>query len=190
MAVQMGDRRDTGTVGEPAGRYPPLQRARHGSMAALTLTLTPAAIAMTNMGDGALKNATYELHKSFGIIVFVLAVIRVAVRVARGTPPEEASLTPFQRRASTLVHRLLYGLIVIVPLAGYVGTSMCCAPVNLFWTVPVPVNLPGGFETAKLVFVVHKVGAIAMAVLVIGHIGAALMHAFVYRDGVMRRMWG
>jgi cytochrome b561 len=186
MAVQT----DIGVGTDAAHRYSPLQRALHWTMAALILTLIPAGIAMTNMGDGALKNATYELHKSFGIIVFVLAVIRVAVRVGRGAPPEEASLTPFQRKASTLVHRLLYGLIVIVPLAGYVGTSMCCAPVNLFWTVPVPINLPGGFETAKLVFVVHKVGAIAMAVLVIGHIGAALMHAFVYRDGVMRRMWG
>jgi cytochrome b561 len=186
MAMPM----DARSEAEPAGRYSPLQRALHWTMAALILTLIPAGIAMTNMADGGLKNTTYELHKSLGIIVFVLAVIRVAVRVGRGAPPQEASLSAFQRKASAAVHHLLYVLIVIVPLAGYIGTSMCCAPVNLFWTIPVPVNLPGGFETAKVVFVVHKAGAMLMAALVIGHIGAALMHAFVYRDGVMRRMWG
>lgn len=186
----MSAQTDFATVNGAPARYSALQRALHWTMAALILTLIPAGIIMTDMADGALKNATYELHKSFGIIVFVLAVIRVAARIGLGVPPAEASLTDFQRRASTLVHRLLYVLIVIVPLAGYVGTSMCCAPVNLFWTVPVPVNLPGGFETAKLVFVVHKAGAILMAVLIIGHVGAALLHAFYYRDGTMRRMLG
>jgi cytochrome b561 len=186
MSEQTGFKADRGVL----ARYGALQRALHWTMAALILTLIPMGITMTNMGDGGLKNATYELHKSFGIIVFVLAVIRVAARVGLGVPPPEASLTPFQRKASGAVHHVLYVLIVIVPLAGYVGTSMCCAPVNLFWTVPVPVNLPGGFETAKIVFVVHKAGAMLMAALVIGHIGAALLHAFHYRDGVMRRMLG
>ncbi len=171
-----------------AAEYSTAQKWLHWLHAALILTLIPVGIIMSNSDPSPTVNAMYELHKSFGMTVFVLAVIRVAYRVARGAPAYADELPAVQRMAANAVHHLLYALIVVTPILGFVGTSMCCKPVNLFWTVPVPFGFDGSEATTKLVFTLHKTAAITMAVLVIGHIGAALFHGFVRRDGILRRM--
>lgn len=172
--------------------YSPAQRAVHWLMAAMILAMIPVGIAMTNAWSaGAFppaRGTLYELHKTFGVLVFALACIRVAVRVVAGAPGPAETLTPGQRRASAAVHHLLYLLIFVVPLTGWLGTSACCAPVNLFWTVPVTLPVSGGPDFAKLMFRLHFVSAILMTVLVVGHIGAALWHRLVLRDGVFARM--
>lgn len=176
--------------------YSPAQRALHWLMAALILCMVPVGVYMTDLpwepppgADPLLKGRIYEMHKSFGIVVFLLACARVFVRVVKGAPPAEASLTPFQRRASAAVHHLLYALIFIVPISGWIATSMCCAPVNLFWSVPVTLPISGTPESSKPVFAVHFTAAFLMTALILGHIGAALMHALILKDGVLRRMW-
>ena len=160
----------------------------HWLTALLVLILIPVGIAMTNMADGPAKNDLYEYHKSFGIVVWVIAALRVAYRLAKGAPAPDTSLTRFQRMASTTVHILLYIIVFFMPILGYVGTSMCCQPVNLFFTWPVPIRFSGGEETVKAIFTLHKAGGILLAVLVIGQIGATLYHALVKGDGVLSRM--
>ncbi len=173
------------TEAEP---YSGAQKRLHWLHAALILTLIPGGIVMSRSDPSPAVNAMYELHKSFGLVVFVLAVLRVAYRVARGVPAFPADMPAFQRRAAHAVHGLLYVLIVATPVLGFVGTSMCCKPVNLFWTVPVPLAFEGSEATVKTVFLLHEIAALAMAALVIGHIAAALHHALVRRDGLLRRM--
>jgi cytochrome b561 len=160
----------------------------HWLTALLVLILIPVGIAMTNMSDGAAKNNLYEYHKSFGITVWVIAALRVAYRLAKGAPPPDPSLSGFQRTASNTVHMLLYILVFLMPVLGFAGTSMCCSPVNLFFTWPVPIQLSGSEATVNAIFTLHKLGGILLAILVIGHIGAAFYHALVKGDGVLSRM--
>lgn len=176
--------------------YSGSQRLVHWVMAALVIVMVPLGLFMTSIpwepAPGAnpeLKGRLYELHKSGGLIIFMLAVTRVLLRLTKGAPPPVATLTPFERVASTTLHHLLYLLIFIVPLSGWIATSMCCPPVNLFWTVPLTLPISGTLETSQPVYLVHFSAAALMAFLVIGHIGAALMHLVVKRDGVFRRMW-
>lgn len=171
-----------------ADGYSAAQKWLHWLHAALILTLIPVGIAMSGADPSPTVNAMYELHKSFGLTVFVLAVLRVAFRVARGAPAYPADMPAMQRRAAHGVHLMLYVLIFVTPVLGFVGTSMCCKPVNLFWTVPVPFGFEGAEATVKTVFLLHKIAAITLAVLVVGHIGAALFHAVVRRDGILQRM--
>ncbi len=67
--------------------YAPSQKALHWLVAALVCVLVPMALAMANLPDGALKNALYEWHKSFGLTVLALALARILVRAARGARP-------------------------------------------------------------------------------------------------------
>jgi cytochrome b561 len=143
---------------------------------------------MVNLPDGASKNTLYELHKSFGMTVFALAAIRVAIRTVEGFPPLPDSLPSWQIAAARSTHLALYGLIFVVPALGFVGTSMCCSPVNYFWLVPIPLQFSGGMEGAKTVLTLHKAAVFLMAAILCLHVGAALWHGFVRRDGVLERM--
>ena len=68
--------------------YSPAQKTLHWLIAALVVVLVPVGLSMANlMEDGPIKNGAYELHKSFGLTVFGLALLRVAVRLVRGAPP-------------------------------------------------------------------------------------------------------
>lgn len=173
--------------GPPAG-YSAAQKWLHWLMAVLILGMIPMGFTMVDLPDGPDRNWVYELHKSVGMTVFVLAVIRVAVRVARGAPPLPAGMPGWQRAAANLSHAALYVLIVAVPVLGFIGTSMCCSPVKLFNTITVPIALPGGMETGKVVLAVHGIAVFAMAGILVAHVGGALMHAIVQRDGVFQRM--
>ena len=176
--------------------YSTPHRIIHWVMAALIIAMVPVGIYMANIpyppnpaANPALKDSLYEWHKSFGIIVFVLACLRVLVRHLKGTPPPEASLTPMERIASTAVHHLLYILIFAVPLAGWLATSMCYGPVKLFWTVPMTLPFSGSEDTCSMIYGWHFRLAVLMTLLVFAHIGGAMMHLVIKRDGVFRRMW-
>ncbi|MEI8145516.1 MAG: cytochrome b [Alphaproteobacteria bacterium] len=175
--------------------YAAPQRAVHWIMALLIIAQIPAGLYMADLPWPAagqtspLKDNLYELHKSFGMVLFALACLRVAFRVVYGAPAYEASLTPLQRKVSGAVHHTLYALIFLVPLTGWIATSMCCAPVNLFYSVPLTLPFSGDLDSAKPIYLVHKWLAIFMGLLVLAHIGAALMHLIVIKDGVFRRMW-
>ena len=79
-------------------------------------------------------------------------------------------------------------LIVLVPVLGFVGTSMCCSPVNYFWLFPIPLEFAGGMERAKIVLTWHKAAVFLMGAILCLHVSAALWHGFVRRDGVLERM--
>lgn len=177
----------TGRTAAPTG-YAPVQKWLHWSMAAMVVAMVAIGLAMTNLGDGAVKNALYELHKSVGLTILSLALIRIVVRSRRGAPPLEPNLPAWQRRAAYASHAALYALIVLVPLAGWIATSSCCAPVNLFWTVPLTFPAPEGESFAKAVFQAHFALVFLLALVAAIHIGAALHHHFLRRDNTLRRM--
>lgn len=172
----------------PPLRYSGLQILLHWATVALILVQIPVGLIMTGLDDGTAKNTLYELHKSFGLTLVGLVAIRLAVRATVGAPPLVPGLPAWQRAAARGSHYALYALLVAVPLAGWAGTSACCAPVNLFWTVPLTLPVGGGMEAAKSIFAVHEILAFALAALVLVHASAALHHHYVRRDETLRRM--
>ncbi len=168
--------------------YSALQKCLHWLHAALLLCLIPLGLVMTRMGEGALTNQFYEGHKSLGILAFVVAVVRLAVRAIQGAPPYERALHPLVRVLAKAGHWALYGLVLMIPLVGYAATSICCKPVMLFGLMVVPLEFTGSESLMKLLFVWHETAAIGLALLVCGHIGMALYHRFKARDGVFERM--
>ncbi|WP_375408827.1 cytochrome b [uncultured Methylobacterium sp.] len=168
--------------------YSSAQKLLHWVIALLILIQVPLAVAMTNVGEGPLQNQLYEWHKSFGLVALALVLARVLVRLSRGAPALEAGLPAWQRRAAYASHAALYGLIVLVPLLGWAGTSACCAPVKLFWSFPLTLPISGGMPVGKRILGLHTVAAFALVALIALHAGAALHHHVIRRDGTLRRM--
>ena len=183
------------TAGERPGSYSGLHKWIHWITAACILGLIPLGIALDKLPQGDLQNRAYNLHRSFGILVLTLAVLRVAVRVARGTPPPYANLTKFERIASASVHHLLYVLIFFMPLVGWMMVSAYRVDeVPIFGLFNLPHFIPQSDAAYKVFKVLHFVGGILLTLCVLAHIGGALMHGLIKRDGVLPRMlpkgWG
>ena len=170
-------------------QYSPAQKLLHWLMAALiVLVMIPAGLTMTRLGEGETTNTLYELHKSFGVIIFGLAVVRAGLRLTRGAPPLEPGVPAWQRFAAHVSHYALYMLIFLVPITGWMATSACCPPVNLFWTVPLTLPVGGGMEGAKPILALHQAMALTLAGIVAIHVAAALYHHLIRRDDTLRRM--
>lgn len=170
-----------------APRYAAVQIWIHWLTALCIAGLVAAGLTMTRIGPGALTNALYELHKSFGLIVVALVVARLLARATYGAPPH-APMPGWQLLAARISHVALYLLIVIVPLSGWAATSACCAPVNLFWTIDMTLPVARGFDVARPIFVVHNYAAYLMMFVAFVHAGAALQHHYLQRDDTLARM--
>ena len=173
----------------PPHRYSGLQKTLHWTMAALIVAQVAIGLTMTNIGEGPLTNTLFELHKSIGITVLALALVRLAVRARRGAPPFEP-MPEWQRRAANPSHTALYVLFLATPLVGWIATSYCCKPVNLFWTVPMSLPVPDAptMEAAGWIFRIHIGLAIALVAVVAVHVAGALQHHFIRRDRTLLRM--
>jgi len=128
-----------------------------------------------------------NLHKSFGMVLGVLIVGRLAWRLAHRPPPWPATMSAGQRRAATLGHRALYACMLALPLAGYVGSNFSKHGVR-FFGVPLAAWGPDWPGAYAFLGGVHIVTAWIFALLVAGHVGAALAHALVKRDGIFSRI--
>jgi cytochrome b561 len=136
----------------------------------------------------------YQWHKSVGITVLLLTVLRLAWRLGHKPPPHPDAMPARERRAASAAHRALYGLLVGLPLAGWalVSLSPFKIPTVLFGQISWPhlplselVDPAAGEAVMKRV---HAYGAWFLGLLVLLHVAAALRHHWVLRDAVLRRM--
>ena len=136
-----------------------------------------------------------QLHKSFGITILGLSVLRVVWRLVNRVPPLPAHMPTWERWAANLSHFLLYFLILAIPLTGWamVSASPLGIPTIWFGTFQIP-HLPGlqGFTDQRGVEGTFKgahelLGNLMIALLLL-HVGAALKHHFYDRDDVLVRM--
>ena len=127
-----------------------------------------------------------QLHKSLGMSIFVLSLIRLGWRFTH-SPPALRPMPGWQTAAAKVSHTLFYILMIGLPIGGYLMSSAGKYPLAWFG-VPIP-KAPVGKDSliAGLAHEGHEIGGYIMAALVVLHVGAALYHAS-KRDGVMSRM--
>ncbi|WP_019568205.1 cytochrome b [Thioalkalivibrio sp. ALMg13-2] len=132
-------------------------------------------------------NTIYTWHKSFGVLILALMLVRIGLRLRHGKPPYAVALARWQRIGSEVVHGLLYVLLIVMPVIGWWATAAGGYPVQLG-----PLILPGLFPEnealSEILFGWHQALGMAILVLALGHIAVALFHWRVRRDGVMQRM--
>jgi cytochrome b561 len=127
-------------------------------------------------------------HKSLGLLILALVLLRMVWRVTHRPPALPASMARWERRAAIASHRALYVLLLLTPLAGWLYASAAGLSVNWFGWFLVPDLIDANRKLASLLKLLHKSCAAALVLLIALHVGAALRHAFLLRDGVMHRM--
>ncbi|WP_411380290.1 cytochrome b [Pseudomonas sp. MPB26] len=176
-------------------RYPTALRVLHWVRAVLVLGLLWAGWYMTGLNDEV--PSKYELyypwHKSFGLLTLLLVLTQIALRwQAASIPQPLATLASYERILSRLTQRLMYGLVLIVPLMGYsMSSTYTMSDGVFFFGVNLPELLPKNDDWFAVFQWLHKVLAYTLLALIVLHVVGALKHRFYDRDprnDVLRRM--
>jgi cytochrome b561 len=150
----------------------------HWTIAALILFNLPVGWVHDMFGP-ATKPVMMTLHKSFGVTIFFLTLVRVGWRLRHAPPPVDPALRPWEASLSRATHAAFYAILLLMPLSGWLVTSASGVPViNYFWTVTIPPLPVHGHEAHELWESVHTLFGIAMSFLVLLHIAGALRHQF------------
>jgi cytochrome b561 len=173
-----------------SNRYDRVAMTLHWVMAALILGLMVAGFVMIGLKPGSAEQfRMYQLHKSVGVTVFVLTLLRLGWRLGHKPPPLPQAMPEWEKLVAHAGHWGLYGLMLAMPLVGWavVSTSPYNIPTTLYGVVPLPhLPLPRGLnDMAKLA---HLAGSLVMIAVLVGHVGAALRHHLLLKDEVLVRM--
>ncbi|MBS0342678.1 MAG: cytochrome b, partial [Proteobacteria bacterium] len=134
------------------------------------------------------KLELFVWHKSTGLLVLLLVVVRLAWRLTHTAPALPADMPRWERRAAAASHFLLYAAMLALPLSGWVVNSASGVPFSIYWLVPLPAIAPVDRHVTDVASAVHLVLGILLIALVAIHVVAALRHHFIKRDDVLVRM--
>jgi len=129
----------------------------------------------------------YNLHKSIGLTVLVLMLVRLGWRISH-RPPELPPLPSWQAWAARAVHALLYVLMFTAAFSGYLGSAVSGYPVKFFGVV-LPAWAPASPMLKEACSVIHLIASWGLVIVIGVHLAATLYHQWVLRDGLLQRMW-
>jgi cytochrome b561 len=175
-------------VAAQAPGYDAIARGFHWVTATLVVILIVVGLVMTRMPEGDAQTTLFDLHRSIGWLILPLAILRLGYRATHPAPPLPADIPALQQFAAHASHWLLYAILIVQPLIGWLGMSTYGEPVRLFWLVDVPSIWSKDEALSEKLFIVHTYLGYALAALICVHIAAALFHHFVRRDNVLTRM--
>ncbi len=168
--------------------YGIIAQAFHWLVALLVLAQIGIGVYAANQPVSLARLQWVSRHKSLGIAILALVLLRLAWRAMNPPPELPGSMAHWERRAALAAHRILYVLLVLVPLAGWLYASAAGLSVNWFGLFQMPDLAPKDAGLAELFRAIHQGMALLLALVAALHIGAALQHGFWRRDGVMHRM--
>lgn len=175
-------------MGTSTPAYTVTARVLHWLTAVLVLIQIPLGLAIANLKLGAWQDLLYNGHKSIGAILIPIVLFRLLYRLTHAPKPLPPDIPPFQRFAAEALHWSLYALLVVQGFLGWVATSAYPAPIPVFGLFELPPIWHEDRALSEQLLRVHRVIGITLAVLLVGHIGAALQHHFIRRDRVLMRM--
>ncbi|MGE5320152.1 MAG: cytochrome b [Hyphomicrobiaceae bacterium] len=160
----------------------------HWLVALLIFAAFPLGLYMADLPFSPEKLKLFSYHKWIGVSVFMLAVFRVTWRLTHMPPPLPASVAAWQRRASVIVHGLLYLLILVVPISGWLMSSAKGVQTVWFGVLPLPDLIGKDKALGRQLAEVHETLNYTMLALVVVHVSAALQHHFIERQPFLQRM--
>lgn len=160
----------------------------HWTIALAVVGLATAGLLMDEMPSSPDKIRVYALHKSTGLTVFALVVLRFAWRMSQPRPELPPTMRTWERRLAGAVHFGLYAVLVAMPLSGWLYNSASGFPLKWFGVFRVPALVERNRDLAFLAQDAHLLFAWTLAVLFMLHVAGALKHHFLDRDDVLVRM--
>ena len=175
---------------EPAARarHQSLTVALHWSTVLLVLTQFTFAFLHDQVGNAGVRRDLLTAHRSLGIAIWLLALGRVAWRIlGMRLLPFPASMSRWHQWGARLSEWTLYGLLLAQPLSGMAATVFSGRSFNLFG-IQVPSLMAPDKGWAASAQALHTLGAYALAILVLVHASAAVLHRIIANDGVLDSM--
>lgn len=168
--------------------YTPVAKALHWLMAVLLFGLLALGFYMQDLPLSPQKLQLYSWHKWAGVTVFLLVLVRLAWRATHRPPPLPEHMPKVMQLAAHAGHMLLYGLMIAIPLSGWLMSSAKGFQTVWFGVLPIPDLLDKNQALGDLLQTVHLSLNLLLVAVIVGHIGAALKHHFIDRDDVLTRM--
>src|SRR5690554_6100047 len=163
-------------------------RYLHWLLAVMLLSMFVLGFYMEGLPLSPDKLKLYSWHKWSGVTIFMLVIIRLAWRVTHRPPPLPDHLSPLMKFAAHAGHVALYGLMLVIPLSGWLMSSAMGIQTVWFGVVPLPDLIPRSKELGDFFQTTHFNLNLLLIATLIGHIGMALKHHFVDKDGTLYRM--
>ncbi|MEO8019046.1 MAG: cytochrome b [Pseudomonadota bacterium] len=165
-----------------------LAKALHWIIVLLIINQWVIAERADALPNGLAKLQALGLHKSFGMTVLMLAVIRLAWRFMNPTPDLAAETKPWERMLARLSHSLLYALIFAMPLSGWLMSSAKNFPVSWFKLFQFPDLVAPSEQTFHQMLDLHHLLFKILVGVALLHIAGAMKHHFYDKNDVLKRM--
>jgi cytochrome b561 len=169
-------------------RYTRTAVTLHWLIVLLIFAAFPLGLYMHDLPLSPHKLRLYSYHKWIGVSVLLLAVIRLYWRGTHRPPPMPDTMQRWEKVAAESVHYLLYALIFVIPVSGWLMSSAMGFQTVWFGVLPLPDLVGKNKELADMLHEVHEALNYGLFGLVLAHIGAALKHHFIERDDILVRM--
>ncbi|AME26530.1 MULTISPECIES: cytochrome b [Burkholderiaceae] len=156
--------------------------------------MAPLVIAMLYIGVGmvATLSSWHEtllaVHQPLGIAILVLVLLRFIVRLTHRTPPLPNDMPRWQQHIAHLSHWVFYALLFAMPLVGWSMLSAGGFPIHLAGALYLPPIAPQGVRLYTFLRSAHTVLALLLFATFLAHLGAAMFHGLIKRDGVFSSM--
>lgn len=177
------------TLKNTADRWGPVSQAFHWIIVLLILGLAIVGLTMGELPKTPKYFWVYTAHKSTGLLVLALVIARLGWRWYAGKPEPVPGTPTWQERIATVTHWLLYGLILLMPVSGWLYDSASgLRPFRWYGLFDVPKLSPPDEALRNLSHEVHEWGFWVLLALVAAHAGAAFYHHYFQRDATLTRM--
>jgi cytochrome b561 len=170
----------------PQTQFAIFSRILHWLMAAMLLTMIFIGVFMvTSLGD---YHKLVAIHRPLGIMILILAAVRLINRMCTTLPPFPPTMSPLERRIASASEHLLYALMFALPLVGWGMLSAGHYPIVMFGPVHLPAILPANPALYSVLRPFHTFLAYLLFLTFLGHLSAVLFHTIVIRDRILNRM--
>lgn len=169
-------------------RFGLIAKSFHWVMAVFILGLLTVGYVMAGLAVSPDKIKLVYLHKSFGILVLMLAVGRLAWRYVSPRPARDPRIKPWEDRLATIVHGLLYVVLFAMPLSGWIMSSAGDYPASFFGLFTLPEIVPKNAALMMTAGNIHSALAVIILVLLALHFAGAAKHHVIDGDDTLRRM--
>ncbi|MBI5131524.1 MAG: cytochrome b [Rhodopseudomonas palustris] len=159
----------------------------HWAIVLLLMVQFPIGWLMPDIRQGETPGAAMGIHLFIGLSILLLIVLRLAWRLSHPVPAA-VGLHRWQRVASECVHWLLYASVFGTTMTGWFFASFRGWPISMFASMPLPALTTPGSPIARLIGSWHSAAGWALLFAIAVHVLAAMFHAIVLRDDVLRRM--
>lgn len=175
--------------------YALIQRLLHWSIAVLIMGLLAIGFTLgtfgfegiSNMLGGEFAGALYKYHKTFGVVLLGLMVLRLACRLLLGKPEYSEPVPLWNRVLGGITQILLYGALFAMPIIGWAATAAGGFPIE-FFNMKLPGLLAKDKELSELLYGYHELLGWVILGLAALHIAGAMYHWMIRKDRVMGRM--